>query len=572
MLDVCVGLALPPAVFDKFRMRFSALGDSAIVAQCGDVISQETLQRVRNFATAVERASLPGVTDVVPSFTTITIFYEPPKVAVPVELPYEHLRRELEAIAAASASAASGEIESAGVEVVVPVCYGGEYGLDIAAVAERAKLSENDVINLHASGDYLVHAIGFSPGFPYLGGLPAKLHTPRHSTPRTVVPAGSVGIGGAQTGIYPIATPGGWQLIGRTPLRLFDPTKKQPALLRLGDRVRFHPIAHAEFSALSSPAEETKLAESSQASAGIRVLRAGMLTTVQDLGRKGHRAAGVPIGGAADTDAARIANWLVGNHENATVLEFTLVGPELEFLTDALIAVGGADFGACPRWQPIAVTAGTRLNFGAARSGCRGYCAIAGGFQVDPVLGSASTFLRGGFGGHGGRALRDGDTLPVRRATRETKGQWRIDERILPAYSASPTLRVVRGAQAGKAFDELVPREFTVTPRADRMGLRLSSEPLHSDAASLLSTAVAPGTIQLPPDGQPIVLMADAQTIGGYPQVGHVIGVDMPLAAQLRPGDRVHFSEITLEQAQKLFLARERALGILHEGLVQKFA
>lgn len=303
----------------------------------------------------------------------------------------------------------------------------------------------------------------------------------------------------------------------------------------------------------------------------IRVHRAGMLTTVQDLGRPGHRAAGVPLAGAMDSFALRVANLLVGNPENTAALEFTLRGPDLEFSVETMVAFGGADFGAGPLWQPVNVSAGGRLSFGAARAGCRGYLAIAGGFDVAPTLGSRATYLRAALGGHEGRALRDGDVLRAAEPHRRVVGRWHIDERILPAYSAAPTVRVVRGAQAGEFGAGFCGDSFSISPKSDRMGVRLAGSALtRTNHAELVSMTVVPGTVQVPPDGQPIILMADAQTIGGYPQIAHVIGVDLPLVAQLRPGDTVRFREVLLAEAHELTLAREKQLGMLHEGLAQK--
>ena len=303
----------------------------------------------------------------------------------------------------------------------------------------------------------------------------------------------------------------------------------------------------------------------------ITVIRAGMLTTVQDLGRRGHRAAGVPLGGAMDAFALRLANLLVGNAEDAAALEFTLLGPELVFASDTTIAVGGGDFGALPRWQPVRVRAGDRVKFGAARTGCRGYLAVAGGLDVPAVLGSRGTYLRAALGGLEGRALRDGDVLRAAEIARQVVGHWHIDERILPAYSAAPTVRVLRGAQADEFDGVLGAAEFKVTPKSDRMGVRLTGPALvRSNARELISSTVVPGTVQVPPDGQPIVLMADAQTIGGYPQIAHVVSVDLPLVAQLRPGDAVRFREVTLEEAHELVHGREHALAMLREGLAGK--
>jgi antagonist of KipI len=305
----------------------------------------------------------------------------------------------------------------------------------------------------------------------------------------------------------------------------------------------------------------------------IGVIRAGMLTTVQDLGRPAHRAAGVPVCGGMDAFALRVANLLVGNPENTAALEFTLAGPELVFAKDTLVAVCGGDFGVLPPWRPVVVRAGDPLKFSHARSGCRGYLAVAGGLRIAPVLGSCSTFVRGGFGGFHGRALRDGDMLEAADSERKITGAWRVDWVILPAYSVTPEVRVVVGAHAEDFGGELFSTAFEVSPNSDRMGVRLKGPALaRRTSDGIPSATVVTGTIQVPPDGQPIVLMADAQTIGGYPQIAHVVSVDLPLIAQLRPGDSVRFRQITLGEAHELLLARERTLAILREGIALKFS
>jgi antagonist of KipI len=274
-----------------------------------------------------------------------------------------------------------------------------------------------------------------------------------------------------------------------------------------------------------------------------------------------------------DRMALRVANLLVGNPEGAAALECTLLGPELVFSAATVVAVGGAEFEGMEPWRPIVVPAGGRVRLGRARRGCRAYVAVAGGFAVPALLGSASTYLRAGFGGFSGRALRDGDVLTVPEVARHVSDHWRMDARILPAYSPAPTVRVVRGAQWDDFGGALYDAEFKIMAQSDRMGIRLGGAKVAriGAMADLVSSAVAPGTVQVPPDGQPIVLMADAQTLGGYPQAAHVISVDLPLLAQLRPGDRLKFTEVSLDEAHRLVLEREHVLAILHEGLAQKF-
>jgi len=308
----------------------------------------------------------------------------------------------------------------------------------------------------------------------------------------------------------------------------------------------------------------------------MRIARAGLMTTVQDLGRTGHRASGVPRSGPMDLFAFRVANLLAGNSEDAAGLEITLSGPELEFSEAARIAICGAEFSGLQSWRPLDVPAGARVRFAQCRKGCRAYLAIAGGISVPPVLGSRSTYLRGGLGGFHGRALCDGDVLeigsvPKGQAPRGPAASFFVAPSLLPAYAASPTLRVVRGAQAGEFDGSLFAEEFVVTPHSDRMGLRLSGKAIvRRSGGELASAPVAPGTIQVPPDGQPIVLMADAQSLGGYPQAAHVAAVDLPVLAQVCPGDLVRFREVPLDEAQLLILRRERELAILREGVRQR--
>lgn len=566
-------------------MRFAPLGDAALVVSFADDLKVEALSQVSALAQALVEAQLPGVLDVVPAYASVAVFYDPAGVVgLKTETsPYETLKRRIMAVVAEQPSdqgASERLVEKISARCLeIPVRYGGDGGMDLAAVAMHAGLTETEVVARHSQAEYRVQAIGFAPGFPYLSGLPAELATPRRATPRAKVAAGAVGIGGAQTGVYSLETPGGWQIIGRTKLKLFDATRAVPALLRVGDRVKFRAV-EAESSASEAPSKEgvgppleRAVIKTNEAVAtrALRVVQAGMFTTVQDLGRVGQRAAGVPLSGAMDTFAARLANLIVGNAENAAVLELTLLGPEIEFLMDGWIALGGAKFAGCETWRPVAVRAGQRIKFGAATQGCRGYLAVAGGIAVAEVLGSRSTYARAGFGGWQGRALRAGDVVPVGSSLREVSGHWFIDPQILPCTRVTPAVRVVLGANAEEFSKAWLESQFIVTPQSDRMGMRLEGPALvRKGGVEQVSSAVTPGTMQVPPEGQPIVLMADAQTIGGYPQLAQVISVDLPLLAQLRPGDTLRFRVVKLEAAQERWLARERALAMLREGLAQK--
>jgi inhibitor of KinA len=235
-------------------MELSALGDSAVMARLGAGMDGAVLRRVRALAAAIEAAHAPGIIEVVPAYTTVTVVYDPVRFAGAGARPFHTVCQLIswcaERCAQPGGPGAEGSAAADSAPVtVIPVCYGGEWGADLDTVADHCGLSAAQVIELHAGASYRVHAIGFVPGFPYLGGLPAALGLPRRATPRLRVPAGSVGIGGSQTGVYPLATPGGWHLIGRTPLELFRPHAARPARLRVGDSVRFQPITAEGFSA-----------------------------------------------------------------------------------------------------------------------------------------------------------------------------------------------------------------------------------------------------------------------------------------------------------------------------------
>lgn len=230
-------------------MELLPLGDSALLLRLGETLDADTLARVRAVAAALERAGLAGVREVVPAMASLVVTYDPLGVPAGEGSPHERLCRAVRAhvLGAELPEPAPGALHT------LPVCYGGACGPDLEVVAAHAGLSPDEVVRRHAGAEYTVAMIGFAPGFPYLLGLPPELATPRRARPRTSVPAGSVGIAGVQTGLYPQENPGGWQLIGRTPRRLFRADAARPALLQPGDRVRFHPIPHEALATWEEP-------------------------------------------------------------------------------------------------------------------------------------------------------------------------------------------------------------------------------------------------------------------------------------------------------------------------------
>lgn len=218
----------------------SPLGETAVIIDCGDHLSEAVQRRVMSVCDLLEKRTLPAMIEWVPSYTSVTLFYDPFISSYP----------ELCLILLQRLNQMKESVQNKPRTVTIPVCYGGEWGPDLDYVASEHGLTAEEVIAIHTSGDYLVHMIGFAPGFPYLGGLSERIATPRRATPRLRVEAGTVGIGGKQTGIYPVDTPGGWQCIGRTPVRLFRPEENVPSLLAAGDRVRFKQITLQEYLAL----------------------------------------------------------------------------------------------------------------------------------------------------------------------------------------------------------------------------------------------------------------------------------------------------------------------------------
>lgn len=223
------------ALLDK--VQFYPLGDSAVTVVLGETIQESTHQRVRQLVLALEAGPLPGVVDCVPAFTSVTVHYDA------VCTSYTDIVEQLQSLLLGLSEQ---PLCSSNV-VIIPVCYGGVYGPDLSFVADHNGITQEDVVRIHTGSEYLVYMIGFAPGFPYLGGMSTKIAAPRQKTPRPTIPAGSVGIAGEQTGVYPMSTPGGWQLIGRTPIPLFQPSETPPTLLKAGDVVRFEPISESAF-------------------------------------------------------------------------------------------------------------------------------------------------------------------------------------------------------------------------------------------------------------------------------------------------------------------------------------
>ncbi|WP_433874929.1 carboxyltransferase domain-containing protein [Sinomonas atrocyanea] len=472
-------------------------------------------------------------------------------------------------------------------------------GADLAEAARLTGTSPEALVTAHSGQEWDAAFGGFAPGFTYLthDGAPS---VPRRTSPRTSVPAGSVALAGTYTAVYPRESPGGWQLIGHTDAVMWDLSREDPALVQPGDRVRFVPVRESASltHAASTPADcrpaagagaaHPRAADNSgedgrsaaqpadasgrrAASGGLVVVRAGLQTTVQDLGRPGRAALGVSVSGALDRGALRRANRMVGNEPGAAGLEVLLGGLELRAEADQVLAVTGADVplritpradsaqghdpstqghdpstargGAreAPRDAPFALLAGETLALGTAGAGLRAYVAVRGGLDVPPALGSRSADSLSGIGP---APLADGQSLavlPVRGA--HVVGHPEVPPQLPGAVTE---LRVLPGPRddwftdASKAA--LFAQEWTVTPQSSRVGVRLDGAPLErSREGELTSEGTARGSLQVPASGLPVLFLADAPVTGGYPVIGVVVDADLDLAAQLPPGAAVRF-------------------------------
>jgi allophanate hydrolase subunit 2 len=523
----------------------------------------------------------------------------------------------------------------------LPICFAKEFGTDLADVARAAHVEAAAIPALLADCTLTVEQVGFLPGFPYIAGLPETLHLPRRATPRPRVPAGSVALANGRLGVYPVDSPGGWHLIGRTPLRLFDPWREPPSYFTAGARVRVRAVTREEFDRLAD--EERVRARAGQCAAAditehrdvFEVIVAGPSTTIEDHGRMGWAHVGVAPGGVSDPAAMRLANALVGNPSDAAVLEFALQGPTLVPTRDVTVALVGGTCAATVDGAPlrgnraVRVRAGARITCGAVLRGLRAWLAVDGGIAVPPVLGSRGTHRLGGFGGLDGRALRKGDLVPVGAPAARAASPRRFlgphfvlapsdgvrTLRYRPAFAqvepsvacahvtpsaaaahvtpsavaahvapsvacahVAPSAAAARAsfAPAGRpthllaesALHAAMPdRMWRVHPDSDRMGLRLDGPPLPRpadapDPARTPSVPVSFGTIQLPPDGRPIILGADHQTTGGYPVIGALLEADRSAFAQCRPGDTLRLMPVSSAAADAADAAHRRDVAM----------
>ena len=513
-------------------MRFLPVSESVMLVELADL--DETLA----LFDSLSRSPLAEVEEVVPAARTLMIRLRPG--ACPGSVAAGLRTRDV------STRTLGGDRI-----VEIPVLYDGE---DLAEVAEGLGIAAEEVIRRHTDAEYFVAFTGFAPGFAYLSA-PDALSVPRRESPRTRIPAGAVGLAGPFSGIYPRESPGGWQLIGTTPLVMFDPNREPPTLLAPGDRVRFHRIeSMPDRSRAKAPSPPT-----SEAS-GLRVLSVAMPVLVQDMGRPGWSAMGVSVSGALDRGALGAANAAVGNPPGAAGLEITLGGFGFEAERAVTVALTGAPARmeirtaegsdiVAPHGRPIQLEAGDRVELAAPARGTRSYLAVAGGLGLPCVMQSAAADTLAGIGPD---AVRVGDRLPIGTvADAQGRSPARpLRPQALPTAEDIVTLDVVMGPRTDWFTEEavrlLATQDWLVTPESSRVGIRLKgAEPLtRARSDELPSEGTVPGALQVPPSGQPVLFLSDHPLTGGYPVIGSIAPHQLDLAGQIPIGARIRLNPI----------------------------
>jgi KipI family sensor histidine kinase inhibitor len=529
-------------------MRFLPVRDDAVLIELDDLDSTLAL------FDSLTGDPVAGTGELIPGARTLLVFYRPSAVTA------------AQIVRAVRSRDLGGRVAGEGTLIEIPVTYDGE---DLDEVAGLLGVSAADVVRMHTGQNYAVGFTGFAPGFAYLSGGHPALDVPRRTSPRTRIPAGSVALAGTFSGVYPRESPGGWQLIGTTEARMWDLGRDRPALLLPGDRVRFVDItarataasaatgtATAGGTAGSTPGATTPLDGVPIPAHALEVVTPGMLALLQDLGRPGFASMGVSTSGALDPVSLRAANRLVGNPTGFAGLELTFGGLRLRAHGEQVLALTGAPAPLTitgpagtrnpASGHPFALGAGEELSVGVPTSGLRSYLAVRGGFDLEPVLGSLSTDVLAGLGP---APVTAGTVLPVRIPTRGIPPVTLAGPPAEPLSTTEVVLDVVLGPRtdwfSADAVEALTGQSWLVSPRSNRVGLRLEGESLTRVIdAELPSEGTVSGAIQIPPNGQPVLFLADHPLTGGYPVIGSVATHHLPLAGQLPPGARIRFNPL----------------------------
>lgn len=516
-------------------MRFLPVSGTAFLVELPD------LDKTLALFTALQSQKPRGVEEMIPAARTVLISFSPYETNAN-ELAGQIARLDL-----------TMQARQAGESVAVPVDYNGE---DLPEVAERTGLTVAEIIHRHTAPDYVVAFCGFAPGFGYLTGGDPALQVPRRTTPRTRIPAGAVGLAGPFTGVYPRDSPGGWQIIGTTQVKMWDLTRTPPAFFQPGSRVRFFDRATAkrDFYLPSGPAVLPEIPDHSGCQ--FLILAAPLPALFQDLGRFGQTDQGVSRSGALDRGSFKAANRLVGNEETTPCLELTGGGFQFRATGRVVIALTGAPCELTIRPVsgsrfaiafnvPVALEPGDEVMLSAPQAGVRSYMAVRGGFAVDKVLGSAATDTLACLGP---QSVRVGDRLTVNAAQpSKPVSVSEIPAINFPKPGDIVKLDMILGPRADwfepEAVRTLCDTSWEVTARSDRVGVRLDADTMlkRSITVELPSEACVAGALEVPPDGKPLLLLADHPLTGGYPVIGTVTDDHLDLAGQIPVGAKIQF-------------------------------
>lgn len=516
-------------------------GEAALLFYLGQGIDFALNCQVRELARRLTQRPLPGVREVLAAYHCLQVQFDP--LITDHQEMASWVRQEHRLMPQGKAQA--------GRRLELPVVYGGDAGPDLDYVAQYTGLPPEEVVRRHGAVDHPCYVMGFTPGFPYLGGLDPSLAVPRMDSPRLDNPPGSVALAGGQTGVYPLGGPGGWWVIGRTPWLMYDPRRDPATLMEAGDLVRFVPSRETHF----PDPPPLSLSWEAKGVEAFEVLAPGAFTTVQDSGRWGHQFRGVPVSGAYDQAALAWANHLVGNDPGDAALEITLMGPRLKALRPVVIALAGSDLGLtidgkpAPTHQALALIPGQVLGFrGPRRGGARAVLALAGGAANEKLLDSRSTYLLGRMGA----PLTKGQVVRLGPGPLPPAG---VSCPALEEPGAVLTLRVVPGPNqeffSPEGIETFFNAQYELTAQADRRGARLQGPALSfapGSPASLVSEPNTPGVIQVPSGGQPIIMLRE-QTVGGYPKIATVFGPDLNRLARAQSGQAIRFTALDANQA-----------------------
>jgi KipI family sensor histidine kinase inhibitor len=489
-----------------------------VYIQFSEVIEPTANARLHALARQLLENPFHGVTDVYPGYVNLYVEFDASVVGRKKIQGW--VKKQLEAL----------EVTQHSREVTVPTRYDGE---DLSYISEQTGLSISEVIQKHSEQRYRVYTLGFAPGQPLMGTLHDALYLPRRATPRKSVPANSVAMAVSQTCIYPLPTPGGWHLLGTALENAYDPHRAEPFLFQPGDSVHFVPSEGAS-AAETTPLE---LLPAEPHSPVFKVEETGLLGLIVDEGRFFAARFGLARSGALDARSAHIANTVVGNKQSEALLELTLTGPALTVLRDVVIGFAGFGMSCLVDGEKItvatstAVRKGQRLSFKPNARGSRAYLAVAGGFEATSFRGSVSPDLHGKIG----RTLRTGEVLGVKDIRKAREG-FSVYHAALPEKIV---LRLLPGPQATKdALGALTRQPFSVVS-LDRMGVRLEGD--NVPHGEVISEPTPLGAVQITNNGDPIILLSDRGGIGGYAKPALVHPADLPLVAQLRPGQTLKF-------------------------------